>query len=110
MGQAFLDAARNGDLPRIARGMENAVAASFKTHPMRGEIGTRGETKRRALICERWFRVMVEERDVLGRPVYGFGIDRALSLLREALTAELDGRAWEPTKTALWVPDRVVLT
>lgn len=110
MGQCFAEAAQNGDLPRITRAFQAVVVRSFVKHPMRGEIGLQAEAKRRTLICEKWFRAMVEETNFFGKLVYGFSIDRALSQLGSGLDAELEGRSWEPDHATLWVPDRPILT
>lgn len=100
MGHVLAEAAVNGDVPRIQRAVLAAVDASWTTHPMRHR--TRDEAKRRTEICVKWIKRLCEE--------CRWPIDRALSNIRPALVAELNGHEFNPHRSrTLYVPDEVVL-
>jgi hypothetical protein len=97
-------AALAGDpsLERVVRGINTIVDASFQAHPMRGgSKAVSPEWRRRMLWCVALFRELQGDLK--------WTTDRALSMLRPALAAHLDGRPSPVTRRgegrALWVPD-----
>lgn len=107
MGHVFALAAVNGDIRRINTAVLAAVELSFVKHPMRHL--TRSEVKRRTEICAKWIGRLCEERGPNGRPLFGWSIDRALSVIRRALDAELSGEEFVPGQRVLWAPDAATL-
>lgn len=89
-------------LVKVQLAIENAVAKSFQTERRRAIIisphkPTQTETKRRANICVRIFRVLKGDLD--------WSWMRACDHLDIFLRKELDGVDWEPdTKRNGWMP------
>lgn len=94
MPGAFLDLAERGQLEPAVLGIERAVTRSFETD---GARMTDAEVRRRFQICERLFRQL--------RGDLGWGLVRVLDHLPHYLRCELDGRAWEPDRRTLWMPE-----
>jgi|SRR6185436_18129171 len=94
----------DGQIPRVVRGIEEAVAKSFTEDAKRravivvGAAPKQSEVKRRAEICLRIFREL--------RGDLKWGVERIADSLPHFLRCELDGIAWSPTVTrASWSPN-----
>lgn len=81
---------------RVVNAICKALADSFAEDErrlgkaFRRQIQTETEVRRRADICGKWFRTL--------RAECRYSTDRALSVLGDALRAELDGGIFEPPK------------
>lgn len=94
MKNPFDVAQKNGTLAIAQEAIARVVTDSFDAHPMRHL--TRAEVSRRTDICLRWVRKLCGS---------GMALDRAIHQLRNALSAELDGRKFEPGSTGLFAVD-----
>lgn len=91
-----------GDLDRVARAIVEVVEDSFKSHPMRG-----GSNRNLPEWSSRRDFVVKTFRELQGD--LKWTTDRALSMLRPALAAKLDGRPFHvggrQERRSLWAPD-----
>lgn len=87
---AFADGLQN-----VGDAIERVVDDSFKQFAMINR--TNAEETRRAEICTRWFRQLVNDER--------WTADRAVSELRTVLRCELDGIPYKPSALMLWAPD-----
>jgi hypothetical protein len=83
------------DLARVTLAIEDAIARSFETHPMRHP--TQAEVKRRFDMCARIFERL--------RGQLGWGLVRTLDLMPLYLDTELNGSIWTPDARACWTPE-----
>lgn len=74
-------------------GVQKTLAKSFETHPMRN-LTKRAVMQRMDFCMEK----AAELRKI------GWGTERIVDSIGEALAAHLDHRDWEPSKRACWAP------
>ena len=77
------------------KAIEDMVAASFVTHPMRAM--TRSEVKRRFDMCLKIFSAL--RGDLKWSP-----FEKAFDMMPEYLGCELDGADWLPSAKTMWRP------
>lgn len=93
MARDFLSLLDNQQLGQVMARFEEVVMRSLEAD---GARFTAAEVRRRFQICERLFRVL--------RGDLGWGLQRVLDHLPHYLRCELDGQAWEPDRSACWMP------
>ena len=100
--RSFAGLVVDGQIDKVARGIERAVARSFEDDRARSSVillnvaqPTQAEVKRRAEMCVRIFREL--------RGDLKWTVDRIVDELPGFLRKELDGISWEPeARRASW--------
>lgn len=94
----YISLVDSGDIGKVTRMFEDAIALSFVTNPMRQL--TRHEVKRRFTICDRIFSTL--------RGDLKWSVPRIGDFLGTYLKCELDGVSYDPTTVrGSWSPDAV---
>ncbi len=83
---AYVKLIEEGQVGRVTRMFEGAIATSFETHPMQGGCMTRAEVKSRFDHCDRIFCKLREELK--------WGLERIEGVLATYLGNELDHKDW----------------
>lgn len=78
-------------LGRVTRGIEIAIAKSFRTDTVLRPVQTRAEVERRFNMCAEIFFVL--------RKDLGWSIPRIVDEMPSALRKKLDGAPWAPDST-----------